>query len=152
MHSIRLMSVLTCSKLSPERTSLRFLTRNNKFLLAVRQYKSEYFWSENTNCLNTIYNSLCVTHVTYCSLVWASAYRTRTNPIKTLMKRALSNQLPSSFNGYYKPTQSTRFVQSVASNKSKTNIMFSHVYCVEQRIWNKLLKRGFLNLILIFFL
>ncbi|ESN91337.1 hypothetical protein HELRODRAFT_165359 [Helobdella robusta] len=33
----------------------------------------------------------------------------------------------------------------MASNKSKTNIMFSHVYCVGLRIWNNLMKREFLN-------
>ncbi|ESN91909.1 hypothetical protein HELRODRAFT_181964 [Helobdella robusta] len=41
------------------------------------------------NCLNLLYNSLCIPLINYCNIVWASSYHTSTLPIETLIKRAV---------------------------------------------------------------
>ncbi|ESO00472.1 hypothetical protein HELRODRAFT_175913 [Helobdella robusta] len=105
--------------------------------------------------LNMLYNAICVPYISYCNIVWAGTYRTITDPIRLIMKRAvnayftanfvykqLTNKLPSIFNHYYSCSNNKR-QNYIRSNSSKTNILFFHVYCRGPRIWNLLLKNNF---------
>ncbi|ESO01073.1 hypothetical protein HELRODRAFT_175100 [Helobdella robusta] len=105
--------------------------------------------------LNMLYNAICVPYISYCNVVWAGTYRTITDPIRLIMKRAvnayftanfvykqLTNKLPSIFNHYYTCSNNKR-QNYIRSNSSKTNILFFHVYCKGPRIWNLLLKNNF---------
>ncbi|ESN92790.1 hypothetical protein HELRODRAFT_164906 [Helobdella robusta] len=39
--------------------------------------------------LNMLYNAMRVSYISYCNVVWAGTYRTITDPIRLIMKRAL---------------------------------------------------------------
>ncbi|ESN89826.1 hypothetical protein HELRODRAFT_183104 [Helobdella robusta] len=108
--------------------------------------------------LNMLYNAMCVPYISYCNVVWAGTYRTITDPIRLITKRALrlvnayftanlvykqlTNKLPSIFNHYYTCSNNKR-QNYIRSNSSKTNILFLHVYCKGPRIWNLPLKNNF---------
>lgn len=58
--------------------------------------------------------------------------------------RQRSNNLPSIFNHYYTGNSNPRRPDYLLCNKSKTNILYSHIYCHGVRVWNNLLDSGFL--------
>ncbi|ESO12083.1 hypothetical protein HELRODRAFT_158504 [Helobdella robusta] len=57
--------------------------------------------------------------------------------------KQLTNRLPELFQDYYSMKKQSRKPNNLVSNKSKTNIMFSHIFCKGPRTWNEIVNSGF---------
>ena len=131
-------------------------------------------------CLNILYNSICLPHLVYGNIVWASAYPSTIKPLQVIMKRAMRiitnsrsqvaskdlflkthnldfhhlneylstififkhylGKLPDIFKNYFYFNIKSRHANIIRSNKSKSNILHSHILCYGPRNWNKLIS------------
>ncbi|ESO04775.1 hypothetical protein HELRODRAFT_172447 [Helobdella robusta] len=57
--------------------------------------------------------------------------------------KQLSIKLPPTFDEYFKAVNNPRRVNYLMSNKSRTNLLHSHVVCRGPRIWNDILQNDF---------
>ena len=63
--------------------------------------------------------------------------------ISIFVFKQLNNKLPAFFKFYYSQNTNFRRTNNILCNRSRTNILFLHVFCSGPKIWNDLLNDGF---------